>query len=359
MKGQIKKVAFIGFRGFDYEEIELGKSEFTALVGPSGAGKSTLVMCMDYALLPDRKVMDIHPLSDLQDPHNAGKDSFLARINPNYGYGYVVFDIQTRHGKRLLAGIHAYGEDGRGELDRFYIDNLPSEIDMHDAFRVTDGDEQHFPDYQELKKHLATQGVDLHTCKTVGEYGQALYDAGILPTNLSDSTDRNLYSKLIESTFRGGVSSEVASKLKEYLLPKETRVHQTVDKIQECTYQVFSTRRALEDANKQLQILHATYGTGKLIVLHALRHEVGKKNSLQAQSQSTQQRLDSARMSLESTKKSQTSLIEEIKLTEETIESLRRNVATELNETEQEMDGLRNQRIEREGELSIPIPTGR
>jgi len=350
MKGQIKKVAFIGFRGFDYEEIELGKSELTALVGPSGAGKSTLVMCMDYALLPDRKVMDIRPLSDLQDPHNAGKDSLLARINPNYGYGYVVFDIQTRDGKRLLAGIHAYGEDGRGDLDRFYINNLPSEIDLHDAFRVMDGEEQYYPDFQELKKHLASQGVDLHTCKTVGEYGQALYDAGILPTNLSDSTDRTLYGKLIESTFRGGVSSEVASKLKDYLLPKETRVHQTVDKIQECTHQVFSTRRALEDATKQLQILQATYGTGKQIVLHTLRHEIGKKDSLKTQTQFTQQELDSSRMSLESTKKSQAGLIEEIKLTEETIESLRRNVAAELNDTEQEMDGLRTKRSEQEKE---------
>jgi len=31
-------------------------------------------------------VLDIRPISDVQDPHQAGMDTLLARINPAYGY---------------------------------------------------------------------------------------------------------------------------------------------------------------------------------------------------------------------------------------------------------------------------------
>lgn len=64
MRGRIERIAYIGWRGIDYEAITLDKEAFTGLIGPSGAGKSTLVMCLDYALLPDRKVLDIRPISD-------------------------------------------------------------------------------------------------------------------------------------------------------------------------------------------------------------------------------------------------------------------------------------------------------
>ena len=44
MKGRIERVAYIGWRGIEYEQIDLDPGTFTGLIGPSGAGKSTLVM---------------------------------------------------------------------------------------------------------------------------------------------------------------------------------------------------------------------------------------------------------------------------------------------------------------------------
>jgi len=73
MKGRIEQIAYIGWLGIDYEAITLDKGAFTGLIGPSGAGKSTLTMCLAYAQLPDRRVLDIRPISDLQDPHNAAQ----------------------------------------------------------------------------------------------------------------------------------------------------------------------------------------------------------------------------------------------------------------------------------------------
>lgn len=342
MRGRIKRIAYIGWRGIDYEAITLDKEAFTGLIGPSGAGKSTLVMCLDYALLPDRKVLDIRPISDLQDPHKAGTDTLLARINPAYGYAYVVFDVQTRHGQRLLAGIHARGEEGRGELTRFYIDNYPADAPLQDAFRILDGDGQYYPDFQELNRHLAGQGFDLHVCRTVAEYGQVLYDAGVLPTNLADSSDRSLYSKLIETTFRGGISAEVATKLKDYLLPEERRVPELVSKLRECTAQVFSTRSALRDANRQLELLQATYGTGKEIVAHALRHELDKQEELARTVDTTLKDIDMDSAALDRHQADLVRIGKEIVVLEETIANLQANAQTGLETEEALMDMRKN-----------------
>lgn len=338
MRGRIERIVYIGWRGIDYEAITLDKEAFTGLIGPSGAGKSTLVMCLDYALLPDRKVMDIRPISDLQDPHKAGTDTLLARINPAYGYAYVVFDIQTRHGKRLLAGIHARGEDGRGELTRFYVDNFPADAPLQDAFRILDGDGQYYPDIQELNRHLAGRGFDLHVCRTVAEYGQVLYDAGVLPTNLADSSDRTLYSKLIETTFRGGISAEVATKLKDYLLPEEKRIPELVTKLRECTTQVFSTRRALGDANRQLELLQATYGTGKEIVTHALRHELDNQDELTRLVDTIEKEIAEDTESLDRHQADLTRIGSEIVVLEETITNLQAYAQTGLETEEALMD---------------------
>lgn len=340
MRGRIERIAYIGWRGIDYEAITLDKEAFTGLIGPSGAGKSTLVMCLDYALLPDRKVLDIRPISDVQDPHQSGTDTLLARINPAYGYAYVVFDVQTRHGQRLLAGIHARGENGRGELTRFYINNYPFDAPLQDAFRIVDGEGQYYPDLQQLSRHLAGQAFDLHVCRTVAEYGQVLYDAGVLPTNLADSSDRSLYSRLIETTFRGGISADVATKLKDYLLPEERRVPELVSKLRECTSQVFSTRRALGDANRQLELLQATYGTGKEIVIHALRHEISKQDKLVRTVATISTGIDTDNQALVHHQADLESIGTEIGVLEETIRSLQANVQTELKNEEARKDML-------------------
>src|SRR5208283_5173009 len=76
-------------------------------------GKSTLAMCLCYALLPDRKVLDIHPISEVQDSHSVGIDFMTGIVNPAYDYAYIVLDITTRFNTRLLAGVHVSIKDGQ------------------------------------------------------------------------------------------------------------------------------------------------------------------------------------------------------------------------------------------------------
>jgi len=270
-KAKIDRVAYIGWRGIvGCEVLELDE-ELTALVGPTGAGKSTLVMCMDYAILPDRRTMEIRPISDVHDIHNAGTDTLAARIDPAYGYAYVVLGITGINGKQLIAGIHVSTQDGHAHFTRWLIREVPENVLLQDLLSIQDGDSEYYPDFPELKRHLAGQGIDVSTCGTIGEYCQALYEAGVLPSSMTSGTDRTLYAKLIESTFKGGISEEIATNLKGYLLPAQSQVQELVRGLQECTNDVLKTRSAVADAKMQLNMLKLTYGVGKDAVMTALK----------------------------------------------------------------------------------------
>ncbi len=270
-KPRIDRIAYIGWRGVEgCEVLDLDSGPLTGLVGPTGAGKSTLTMCLGYALLPDRDALDIRPISEVKDAQKIGIDTLAESIDPQYGYGYVVLDITTRAGSRLLAGIYVEAVDGRAKFTRWLIRD-PKGLTVNAIMAQEDGEDETFPHFQEFKRHCASRGIDVSGRLKVGEYCQALYEAGILPSGMSMGQDRSLYGSLIETTFKGGVSGDVVKRLKDYLLPKDTLVADIVTGLQDCTNEVIMTKNEIASAEKELNLLQSTYGVGKELVLHSLR----------------------------------------------------------------------------------------
>lgn len=281
-KPRIDRIAYIGWRGIEgCEVLDLDSNNpLTGLVGPTGAGKSTLTMCLGYAMLPDRKALDIRPISEVKDARKAGVDMLAESIDPRYGYAYVVLDLTTRAGERLLAGIYVESVDGNAEFTRWLIRN-PKDMALNTIMAQEDGDDEIFPSFPEFKRHCAARGLDVSVRRTVGEYCQALYEAGILPSGMSMGQDRSLYASLIETTFKGGVSNQVVSRLKDYLLPEATQVSDIVTGLQTCTNEVIMTKNEIASAEKELSLLQSTYGVGKEIVLQSLRWMMESTGAIQ------------------------------------------------------------------------------
>jgi energy-coupling factor transporter ATP-binding protein EcfA2 len=347
----IERVAYIGWRGITGCEVLDLHEELTGLIGPSGAGKSTLVMCLDYAILPDRRTLDIRPISDLHDSHNSGTDSLASRINPAYGYAYVVLEIAGRDGKQLIAGIHVEPVDGRAHFTPWLIRNVPENALLQDLLSVRDGDSEYFPDFPELKRHLASNGIDVTTCRTVGEYGQALYEAGIIPSSMTSTADRTLYANLIETTFKGGISQEVATKLKDYLLPAQSQVQELVRGLQECTNDVLKTRSAVASATKELSILKSTYGVGKDAVRTALRCIGDDVKQAEETIQGEQSTVANKQVILDELEKSIPSIVQQIEVTAQSKKTALSNSLLELNLLGDKKTSLWGARKERESKM--------
>ena len=268
---RIDRIAYVGWRGVDgCEVLDLDSGPLTGLVGPTGAGKSTLTMCLGYALLPDRKALDIRPISEVKDTRKAGIDMLAESIDPRYDYAYVALDVTTRTGGRLIAGIYVEKVDGRADFTRWVI-NDPKGMDLHAILTHEEGDQEFTPRFPDWNRHCAARGIDVVVRRTVGEYCQSLYEAGVLPSGMSMYQDRSLYASLIETTFKGGVSNQVVTRLKDYLLPVATQVSDIVSGLQACTNEVMMTKKEVESAERELSLLQSTYGVGKEIVLHSLR----------------------------------------------------------------------------------------
>lgn len=285
MAARIDRVALIGWRGCSYLELELDKGTLTGLVGGPGAGKSTIAMCLCFALLPDHRTLNVRPISDVEDSHQAGVDSLAARIDPLVGFGYVVLDVTASNGERVVAGIHVRVEDGRAHVTRFNLEAPPRDRRLQDFLRVVDGEEESYPDFGALRTTLAAGGLTLRELRTVNEYGELLYEAGILPCDLKDPADRLLYARLLESAFRGGLSRDVSTRLKEYMLPPASRIPESVNRLQRCSDTVLRTQSALKESQRQLRLLETTFGLGKSVVTRAIQDVIGRKSRAESQRQ--------------------------------------------------------------------------
>lgn len=266
MSGRINKIALSGWRGMPYLEVELDPGTFTALIGSPGAGKSTVAMLLCYALMPDRSQVEIKFISGVQDARRIGVDNLAGRIDPRVGYAYVLLDMQSKSGARVVAGLHVRVIDSQASFTCLHWQEVPEDLTLQDCLRVVDAEDEIYPDLHELGAALAEKGVTLHECRTIREYGELLYNVGVVPCDYSDRGDRSLYAKLIESTFQGGLNQEVASKLKDYMLPAAARLPESVDRLQRCADTVLRTTASLSEAERQLRLLQDTYGLGKSIV---------------------------------------------------------------------------------------------
>lgn len=341
-KPRIDRIAYIGWRGVEgCEVLDLDSGPLTGLVGPTGAGKSTLTMCLGYALLPDRDALEIRPISEVKDARKVGIDMLAESIDPRYGYGYVLLDVTARDGSRLLAGIYVEAVDGKAKFTRWLIRD-PKDLTVNTIMAQADGLDETFPPYLEFKRNCATRGIDVSGKLKVGEYCQALYEAGILPSSMSMGQDRSLYGSLIETTFKGGVSGDVVKRLKDYLLPRDTLVADIVSGLQDCTNEVIMTKNEITAAEKELSLLQSTYGVGKELVLYSLRSMMNATVSITEKLRQDNLERKNATFIRDQLSADVRQIGTEIEQTENTKAVKRKNALVELNEVDAKLTTLRN-----------------
>lgn len=291
MRGRIQRIAYIGWKGIEYDEISLNSGVFTGLTGPTGAGKSTLLLGLSRALLPDRNYT-IKAISNMQDASQSQKDDIDGRIGET-GQAYTILDIRTRHGTRLIAGVSLVAGGGEGAITPFYLTGYPEDRPLQDAFRLMDanGQETYPSDPRKLYPLAAAGGYDLHICATQNEYGQVLYDAGVSPTDLSTPASRSLYARILETTYRGDMLLKT-NDLKDYLLPAQNALQKTTEEITNQIRDISRTKRQIGDAVQNLKQLEGVQEYGETLIVEALRYAAYEYHRKSAEWSTAKERRD-------------------------------------------------------------------
>lgn len=271
LHASLASISFIGLRGIDgCETLELHEW-LTGLVGNPGGGKTTLLRTVCYALLPDARMMHVREISNLGASQADDIEAILGAISPQYGYAIVALDLVTGGGGRTVLGIQIQPESDGMLITRWLIrTRLDPKQKVAQLLCAQDGDRYFYPPVQDLRKQLAKNGHSMVLCSSVSEYAHILFEAGIIPTPLSTNTDKSLFARLIEATFLGGLSNDVVLKLKDYLLPPPSSFTNLIEGLLGCMADVSKTRAALNDNQRELDLLDSTYKTGRDAICAAI-----------------------------------------------------------------------------------------
>lgn len=268
----IDAITYAGWVGVDYEVLQFN-SAFLGLEGGNGAGKTSLITALLYTLLPDKNALDIKPISDINGTVGKKTDTLLEKIDPASGYAYVALDVTKDQNSRILVGCHFAVTKIGVEISPFSME-LDTNFDTYDAFNLEKDSAFYTPDFPEFRSALAKKGVTVKAYRNISDYCNILHTAGLIPTPMDSRSDRELYAKLLETSFHGGISKDILGNLKRYLLSDAAHIPESIKGMQKCTEDALKTRRTLDAATKQLRLVQATFSSGKSIVINAINNTI-------------------------------------------------------------------------------------
>ncbi len=281
MRGQIQKVAYIGWHGTTYEEIVMDQGVLTGFSGGNGAGKTTFMLGLTRALLPDRHYLV--KSQQVRDAAHAHADDLAGIIDQ--GFLCVALDIRTRRDERLIAGVYmtpahnGNGGEGGVEIEPFLIPDYDWGRPLQEVFldlpeHSEAGHEDYLP-LSDLPRLAAARGYTLERGISVIDYGRALHEAGVLPTDLATPGARSLYKQVLEFVFLGKMDM-TGTRLKDYLLPKESSESDPAKMLGDVTKQIddiMRTERAIKGNQKNIDFLNGLVDHGITYVKAALAQD--------------------------------------------------------------------------------------
>src|SRR5258706_6460304 len=221
---KFRRILLVNWLDLPYAQIDLD-ANVTIFEGGNGSGKTSIMLAAFATLMPDRKQLRSRKVS--LEKHAI--EAIFHRLQPEEPISYAALEIELRDGL-FLAGVQItkQKESSSIDLDAFTITNWPDRQSAQDFFRSTDGDKEMTCNLSELKQRAGEWNVQLQAHPTLNSYFKELYDRGALPLTMATDAERSQYAHLLETSMVGGLSDELAVRLKGYLLPEYEKLPTTV-----------------------------------------------------------------------------------------------------------------------------------
>ncbi|WCE28552.1 chromosome partition protein MukB [Vibrio sp. SCSIO 43137] len=221
-RGKYQSLTMINWNGFFARTFDIDQL-VTTLSGGNGAGKSTTMAAFITALIPDQSLLHFRNTTEAGSSQASRDKGLFGKLKP--GVCFAALEVINSRKQRVIFAVKLQqiaGRDKKVDIKPFLVQGLPSAMKPTDLLiENVSGETARVRQINEVKQLVAgLEGVQFKAFNSVVEYHSLMFDLGVLPKKLRNSSDRSKFYRLIEASLYGGISSAITRSLRDYLLPQ-------------------------------------------------------------------------------------------------------------------------------------------
>ncbi|MEZ8100296.1 chromosome partition protein MukB [Vibrio bivalvicida] len=283
-RGKYQSLTMVNWNGFFARTFDID-GLVTTLSGGNGAGKSTTMAAFITALIPDQTLLHFRNTTEAGSSQSSRDKGLYGKLQA--GACYAALDVVNSRNQRLLFAVklqQVAGRDKKVDIKPFVIQGLPSHIKPTDVLIESVSDTQaRVRQVNEVKQAISEfEGVQFKAFSSIVDYHSQMFEFGVIPKKLRNSSDRSKFYRLIEASLYGGISSAITRSLRDYLLPQNGGVKKAFQDMESAlrenrmTLEAIKTTQADRDLFKHLITESTNY-----VAADYMRHANDRRNKLE------------------------------------------------------------------------------
>ncbi|WP_070967595.1 chromosome partition protein MukB [Vibrio sonorensis] len=283
-RGKYQSLTMINWNGFFARTFDID-GLVTTLSGGNGAGKSTTMAAFITALIPDQSLLHFRNTTEAGSSQASRDKGLYGKLQP--GACYAALDVVNSKKQRLLFAVklqQVAGRDKKVDIKPFVIQGLPSDVKPSDVLiESVSAGQARVRQISEVKDGIAQyEGAHFKAFNSIVDYHAQMFEFGVIPKKLRNSSDRSKFYRLIEASLYGGISSAITRSLRDYLLPQNGGVKKAFQDMESAlrenrmTLEAIKTTQADRDLFKHLITESTNY-----VAADYMRHANDRRNKLE------------------------------------------------------------------------------
>ncbi len=283
-RGKYQSLTMVNWNGFFARTFDID-GLVTTLSGGNGAGKSTTMAAFITALIPDQTLLHFRNTTEAGSSQSSRDKGLYGKLQP--GACYAALDVVNSRNQRLLFAVklqQVAGRDKKVDIKPFVIQGLPSHVKPTDILvESVSATQARVRQINEVKDAIAEfEGVQFKAFSSIVDYHAQMFEFGVIPKKLRNSSDRSKFYRLIEASLYGGISSAITRSLRDYLLPQNGGVKKAFQDMESAlrenrmTLEAIKTTQADRDLFKHLITESTNY-----VAADYMRHANDRRNKLE------------------------------------------------------------------------------
>lgn len=284
LRGKYQSLTLINWNGFFARTFDID-TLVTTLSGGNGAGKSTTMAAFITALIPDQTLLHFRNTTEAGSSQASRDKGLYGKLQP--GACYAALDILNSQGRRALFVVslqQVAGRDKKVEIKPFVIYDMPHGTKPTDvlvsSLSATQAKIRPFNELKAVVEQLPE--ASFKKCLSIVDYHSVMFDFGVVPKKLRNSSDRSKFYRLIEASLYGGISSAITRSLRDYLLSHNTGVKKAFQDMEVALKENRTTLEAIRSTQASRDLFkHLLKESTDYVAADYMRHRNERRDKLE------------------------------------------------------------------------------